>query len=96
VFILGEALIGAFWSGLSRWGPAAVSSTLAAGSTGGGAMFGRTAPTVSDVTVTLLAIGYNLLALALTATVLTRRDVRPSRPRHLAMSDTTPTRRDRP
>lgn len=30
-FILAEALIGAFWDGLSRWGPAAVSSALAAG-----------------------------------------------------------------
>lgn len=33
--ILAETLIGAFWNGLSRWGPAAVSNALAAGGTGG-------------------------------------------------------------
>ena len=34
-FILAEALIGAFWNGLSQWGPAAVSTVLAAGGAGG-------------------------------------------------------------
>jgi ABC-2 type transport system permease protein len=72
-FILAEALIGAFWDGLSRWGPAAASDALAAG--GGLGMMGGATPGISYATATVLAIGYSLLALTITSTVLTRRDV---------------------
>ena len=74
-FILAEALIGAFWNGLSRWGPAAVSNAIAAGGTGGVGMMGGATPGISYATATVLAIGYSLLALTITSTVLTRRDV---------------------
>lgn len=74
-FILAEALIGAFWNGLSRWGPAAVSNAIAAGGTGGVGMMGGATPGISYATATLLAISYSLLALTITATLLTRRDV---------------------
>jgi hypothetical protein len=74
-FILAEALIGAFWDGLSRWGPAAVSNAIAVGGDGGASMMGGATPGISYATATLLAIGYSLAALSITATVLTRRDV---------------------
>ena len=74
-FILAEALIGAFWDGLSRWGPAAVSSALAAGGAGGAGMMVGDVPVISYATATLLAIGYSLVALTITSTVLARRDV---------------------
>jgi ABC-2 type transport system permease protein len=72
-FILAETLIGTFWDGLSQWGPAAVSHTLAAG--GGVGMMGGAIPGISYATATLIAIGYSLLALTITATVLAKRDV---------------------
>jgi ABC-2 type transport system permease protein len=74
-FILAEELIGAFWDGLSRWGPAAVSAALATGGAGGIGMFDDPAPSISYATAILIAIGYSLAALTITATVLTRRDV---------------------
>jgi len=74
-FILAEALIGAFWNGLSQWGPAAVSSVLAAGGTGASGMMGGATPGISYATAILVAIGYSLLALTITSTVLARRDV---------------------
>jgi ABC-2 type transport system permease protein len=74
-FILAEALIGAFWDGLSRWGPAAVSSALAAGGAGGIGMIDGATPGISYATAILLAVGYSLLALTITSTVLARRDV---------------------
>jgi ABC-type transport system involved in multi-copper enzyme maturation permease subunit len=74
-FILAEALIGAFWHGLSRWGPAALSSALAAGDAGGATMVSGTAPGISYATAALLAIGYSLLALTITSMALARRDV---------------------
>lgn len=74
-FILAEALIGAFWDGLCRWGPAAVSNAIAAGGTGGATMMDGAAPGISHATAILLAIGYSLAALTITSTVLTRRDV---------------------
>jgi hypothetical protein len=74
-FILAEALIGSFWDGLSRWVPAAVSSVLTAGSAGVSGMMGGATPGISYPTAILIAIGYSLLALAITSTVLARRDV---------------------
>lgn len=74
-FILAEALIGAFWDGLSRWGPAAVSDVLATGGAGASGMMGGAVPGISYATAILLAIGYSLAALTITSTVLTRRDV---------------------
>ncbi len=74
-FILAEALIGAFWNGLSRWGPAAVSVALATGGVGEIGIMGGATPGISYATAALLAIGYSLAALTITATVLTRRDV---------------------
>jgi hypothetical protein len=67
--------IGAFWDGLSRWGPAAVSSALAAGGAGGIGMIDGATPGISYATAILLAVGYSLLALTITSTVLARRDV---------------------
>lgn len=74
-FILAEALIGAFWDGLSRWGPAAVSTALAAGGAGGIGMIDGATPGISYATAIVLAVGYSLLALTITSTVLARRDV---------------------
>ena len=74
-FILAEALIGAFWDGLSRWGPAAVSTALAAGGSGGIGVIDGATPTISYATAILLAIGYSALALTITSAVLTRRDI---------------------
>lgn len=74
-FILAEAPIGAFWDGLSRWGPAVVSNAIAAGGTGWATMMDGAAPGISHATAILLAIGYSLAALTITSTVLTRRDV---------------------
>jgi hypothetical protein len=72
-FILAEALIGAFWDGSSRWGPAAVSHALAVGGAGGVGSMGGATPGISYATATLLTIGYSLAALTITATLLTRR-----------------------
>ncbi|WP_052667179.1 ABC transporter permease subunit [Nitriliruptor alkaliphilus] len=74
-FILAEPLIGAFWDGLSRWGPAAASDALAAGAAGAAGMFGGATAEISYATATLLVTGYSLAALTITATLLTRRDV---------------------
>jgi ABC-2 type transport system permease protein len=74
-FILAEALIGVFWNGLSQWGPAAVSTALAAGGAGGIGMIDGATPGISYATAILLAVGYSLLALTITSTVLARRDV---------------------
>ncbi len=74
-FILAETLIGAFWDGLARWGPAAVSTALAVGGTGRIGMFDGATPGISYATAILIAIGYSLLALTITSTVLARRDV---------------------
>ena len=74
-FILAETLIGAFWDGLRRWGPAAVSSALAAGGAGRIGMFDGATAGISYATAIVLAVGYSLLALTITSTVLARRDV---------------------
>jgi ABC-type transport system involved in multi-copper enzyme maturation permease subunit len=74
-FILAETLLGAFWGGLSRWGPAAASNAIAVGGTDRVGMMGAAAPGISHATAILLALGYSVAALIITSTVLSRRDV---------------------
>jgi ABC-2 type transport system permease protein len=74
-FILAEALIGTFWDSLSQWGPSAVTNALAVGGAGGAGLMGGAAPVITYLTAALLALGYDVLATAITATVLARRDV---------------------
>lgn len=74
-FILGEALLSSFWGSLAEWGPAAVTSALAVGGAGGVGLMGGAAPVIGYATAVLLAVGYVLLSLAVSATVLVRRDV---------------------
>lgn len=61
-FTLAAALIGSFWNGPSRWGPAAASSALAAGSTGASGRMGSATPGIRYATAILIALGYRLLA----------------------------------
>lgn len=74
-FILGEALIGAFWDSLAEWGPAAVTNALAVGGAGGAGMMGGAPPVIAYTTAALLALGYVVLSAAISSTVLMRRDV---------------------
>jgi hypothetical protein len=74
-FILGEALITAFWETLSEWGPAAVTNAIAVGGVGGAGMMGGPAPVIAYATALFLALGYGALSFAIAATVLVRRDV---------------------
>lgn len=74
-FILGEALVGAFWTSLAEWGPAAVSNALAVGGAGGAGMMGGAAPVIAYTTAALFATGYVVLSLAISSTILARRDV---------------------
>lgn len=74
-FILAEAIIGAFWDGLDRWGQAGVSSALAAGGADRAGMFDGATAGISYATAILLVIGYSLIALTITSTVIVRRDV---------------------
>ena len=74
-FILGEVLLGTFWDSLAEWGPAAVTNALAVGGAGGAGAMGGAAPVIAYSTAALLAIGYGILSLAISATVLARRDV---------------------
>jgi ABC-2 type transport system permease protein len=74
-FILAEALIGTFWDSLAEWGPAATTNALAVGGAGGAGLMGGAAPVLTYATAALLAVAYGVGALAITSTVLTRRDV---------------------
>jgi len=74
-FILGEVLLGTFWDSLAEWGPAAVTNALAVGGAGGAGAMGGAAPVIAYGTAALLAIGYGVLSLAISGTVLARRDV---------------------
>lgn len=74
-FILGEALITGFWDTLGEWGPAAVSNALAVGGTGGAGMMGGAAPVIAYATAGVLALGYGIVSVAISSTVLARRDV---------------------
>jgi ABC-2 type transport system permease protein len=74
-FILGEALITGFWDALGEWGPAAVSNALAVGGVGGAGMMGGAAPVIAYATAGALALGYGIVSVAISASVLARRDV---------------------
>jgi len=74
-FILGEVLLGIFWDSLAEWGPAAVTNALAVGGSGGAGAMGGAAPVIAYGTAALLALGYGVLSLAISGTVLARRDV---------------------
>lgn len=74
-FILGEALITGFWDTLGKWGPSAVSNALAVGGTGGEGMMGGAAPVIAYATAAILALGYGIVSVAVSSTVLARRDV---------------------
>lgn len=73
-FILGEALIGAFWKPLGEWGPSAVATVVA---TGGAAGMNLGAPRsgITYATAALLALGYAAVSVAVSSTVIARRDV---------------------
>ena len=73
-FVLGEALIGAFWKPLGEWGPSAVATVVA---TGGAAGMNLGAPRsgVAFATAALLALCYGLVSVAVSAMVVARRDV---------------------
>lgn len=74
-FILGEALITGFWDTLGKWGPSAVSNAVAVGGTGGEGMMGGAAPVIAYATAAILAVGYGIVSVAISSTVLARRDV---------------------
>ncbi|MFA9429479.1 ABC transporter permease [Egicoccus sp. AB-alg2] len=74
-FILGEALISAFWSDLAEWGPAAVTNALAVGGVGGPGLMGGPPPVIGYATAALLAVGYGAFSLLLSSAVLAKRDV---------------------
>lgn len=74
-FILGEPLIAGFWGTLGEWGPAAVSNALAVGGSGGAGMMGGAAPVIPYATAFLAALGYGIVSVAVSSTILVRRDV---------------------
>ncbi len=74
-FILGEALVSAFWETLGEWGPSAVSNALAVGGTSGAGMMGGAAPVIGYATAAILALGYGIVSVAISSAVLSRRDV---------------------
>jgi len=74
-FILGEALVTAFWSSLGSWGPSAVANALAVGGAGGAGMMGGPAPVITYGAAALLAVGYLIGSGAISGAVLARRDV---------------------
>ena len=74
-FILGEALVSAFWTNLAHWGPAAVTTALSVGGPGGPGLMGGPPPVMAYTTAALLALGYSALCLITCSTVLARRDV---------------------
>lgn len=73
-FILGEALVSAFWKPLAEWGPAAVTNALVTSGEAGTSM-GAARPAIGLATAALLAAGYGLLSIAVGSTVLAKRDV---------------------
>ncbi|MGH8948833.1 MAG: hypothetical protein ACRDXF_08235, partial [Acidimicrobiia bacterium] len=74
-FILGEALVASFWDTLAKWGPSAVANALAVGGTGGAGMMGGDAPVIAYATAASLALVYGIVCVAISSTVLARRDV---------------------
>ncbi|HEX9864699.1 MAG TPA: ABC transporter permease [Acidimicrobiia bacterium] len=74
-FIIGEALVTAFWDALGRWGPSAAANTLAVGGAGGAGMLGGAAPAITYATAAVLVVGYGVVSVAVSSAVLARRDV---------------------
>lgn len=74
-FILGETLLSSFWDSLAEWGPAAVMIALSMGGADGASMMGGTETVIGYTTAALLALGYAVVSLAISAAVLARRDV---------------------
>jgi hypothetical protein len=68
-------LLGTFWDSLAEWGPAAVTNALAVGGAGGAGAMGGAPPVIAYSTAALLALGYGILSVVVSATVLARRDV---------------------
>jgi ABC-type transport system involved in multi-copper enzyme maturation permease subunit len=64
-FMIVEPLVSTFWDALGEWGPSAVFSSLAEGGTAA----------IAYGTAAILAAGYGLISLAISSTVLARRDV---------------------
>lgn len=64
-FILGEALVSAFWANLAEWGPAAVTNAFAVGGAGGPGLLGGPPPVIGYATAAALAVGYSTLSLVL-------------------------------
>lgn len=73
-FMLGESLISTFWKALGEWGPAAVSNALATGGAAGTSL-GEVRPDIAYATAAILAVGYCIISLAISSTLLARRDV---------------------
>ena len=73
-FMLGESLISTFWDPLAEWGPAAVANALATGGAAGTSL-GAMRPDIAYATAVILALAYGLVSLAISSTVLARRDV---------------------
>jgi ABC-type transport system involved in multi-copper enzyme maturation permease subunit len=73
-FILGEALVSAFWDALGQWGPSVAANVLATGGSAGMSM-GAELPAIGYATAAILAVGYVIVSLAISSTVLARRDV---------------------
>jgi ABC-type transport system involved in multi-copper enzyme maturation permease subunit len=74
-FILGEALVTGFWDTLGHWGPSAAANALAVGGPAGAGMLGGAAPAIGYATAAILAVGYGIVSVAISSTVLARRDV---------------------
>jgi ABC-type transport system involved in multi-copper enzyme maturation permease subunit len=73
-FILGEALVSAFWDSLGQWGPSAAANALAAGGAAGMTL-GAERAAIGYAAAALLALGYGVVSLAISSTVIARRDV---------------------
>ena len=64
-FMIVEPLVGSFWDALGDWGPATMLSTFAGGGTAA----------IGYATAAVLAAAYGLASVAVTSTVLVRRDI---------------------
>ena len=73
-FVLGEALVSAFWTPLAKWGPAAIANALATGGEAGTTL-GATRPAIGLATAALLAAGYGVVSIGIGSAVLAKRDV---------------------
>lgn len=73
-FMLGESLVSTFWEPLGEWGPAAVTNALATGGAAGTSL-GAVRPAIGYATAAILALGYGIVAVAISSAVVARRDV---------------------